>query len=257
MSTRLERFRDKLLPYFQKELGENFVVINEHAKNIKFYDNKNGKQGKVKMQYYPIGNILQVDLRWIREDSFKHLCIELLGQERPDLHEIMHPGELPKIKLPNYTVKKKELQVEKNKLCVVGDKFSEQNLKIRKTAACVRMEKLLNESGIPFIAEYPVVIKESAEKGGQPKLYVLDFLIPPPFNFVIEVDGGYHTEEEQIRYDQQRDRSLSAKGVGGTIRVKNEEVLHLDFNLIRFLMKSKIFKTALSRYRNQLAIRKF
>ena len=54
--------------------------------------------------------------------------------------------------------------------------------------------------------------------------YIVDFVCLES-RLVVEVDGGQHTEDEQIAYDARRDRWLNAEGYR-VIRIPNTEVFH-------------------------------
>lgn len=257
MGNRLLRFKEELLPFFIEKVGQDFIIFSEKDKNVRIYENRLGKRGKVLMQYYPIGNLLNVGLKWVRENAFHIFALEVFGCERPDLEKIMHPHEQPKIKPAKVSKKNRYRKATADNLSIVGERFSEENLNQKRTAAVIRMERLLRQAGIPFICEYPVVIKESLFNNGMPKLYLLDFFIPPPFKFIIEVDGGYHSTESQVKYDCHRDHAVGMKGLGPTIRVKNEAVLDSNFDLMAFLGSQEAFKEAVREYKKQLAIRKF
>lgn len=55
------------------------------------------------------------------------------------------------------------------------------------------------------------------------KGFVVDFYCPR-IKTAVEVDGGYHTSDDQILYDKERDHILSGLGIK-VIRVTNKEVL--------------------------------
>lgn len=254
---RFERFSTFLLPIFKEHFGENYVRSNEAAKNISFRSDKNGPLKKGILTYYPKGNLVDTGTgRWVREDSFRFLLNELFHEERSDLYELMHPmGVLPKVKQANVSSKNKKINETSDVLSIVGDKFSYQNLS-KKTFAVKTIEKALDRIGLPYIMEYPIVVKKSAQNSGAPKLYLADFYIPPPFKLIIEVDGGYHNEESRIQYDDQRDRSVSAKGTGNTIRIKNEDALRKDFDLLSFLKTQNSYRLAIKSFKDQLSIQK-
>ena len=54
--------------------------------------------------------------------------------------------------------------------------------------------------------------------------YIVDFLLPD-INLVIEVDGAYHSEREQIEDDERRERDLNKMNYN-VIRFSNEEILY-------------------------------
>ena len=53
--------------------------------------------------------------------------------------------------------------------------------------------------------------------------YIADFYCPSA-NLIIEVDGGYHLQEEQQQLDKEREERLQAKGYN-ILRFTNEQVL--------------------------------
>ncbi len=53
--------------------------------------------------------------------------------------------------------------------------------------------------------------------------YIVDFICLE-YNLIIEVDGEYHTREEQIRYDADRTNRFIARGFN-IIRFTNEEII--------------------------------
>ena len=122
----------------------------------------------------------------------------------------------------------------------IGKKFSKNNKLNQNTPAVQKVEKLLKSLNIPFDKEDPLVIEQSLFFDYKAKLYLMDFYIPSPFNFVIEVDGGYHNDIDQKEYDKNRDLSISGKGYGGILRLTNEEILKDNFSLIKAFKKKKL-----------------
>ena len=94
------------------------------------------------------------------------------------------------------------------------------------TEAELAVAEQLGELGIIYIQEHPVVIKTSDSY----KLYIMDFYLRD-LNICLEVDGGYHTLEEQQEYDSVRDRRIACP----TIRIPNEAALTPDFNILDWL----------------------
>jgi len=66
--------------------------------------------------------------------------------------------------------------------------------------------------------------------------YIADFCCIEK-KFIIEIDGGYHNESEQIFYDEDRGKGISELGYK-IIRFKNEEV---ENNLGNVLERLRIF----------------
>lgn len=65
--------------------------------------------------------------------------------------------------------------------------------------------------------------------------YIVDFLIPDVC-LIIEVDGAYHTECEQMQEDEQREETLNRMGYR-VIRFTNEEVLYDTDNVLETIIK--------------------
>ena len=65
--------------------------------------------------------------------------------------------------------------------------------------------------------------------------YIVDFLIPD-VSLIIEVDGAYHTECEQMQEDEQREETLNRMGYR-VIRFTNEEVLYDTDNVLETIIK--------------------
>ena len=65
--------------------------------------------------------------------------------------------------------------------------------------------------------------------------YIVDFLIPD-VSLIIEVDGAYHTECEQMQEDKQREETLDRMGYR-LIRFTNEEVLYDIDNVLETIIK--------------------
>jgi very-short-patch-repair endonuclease len=56
--------------------------------------------------------------------------------------------------------------------------------------------------------------------------------LPQKQNIVIEVDGKYHQEQEQMKYDQERTKELEATGIK-VLRLTNEYVHNIDAALAK------------------------
>ena len=59
--------------------------------------------------------------------------------------------------------------------------------------------------------------------------YIADFYCHE-LKLIVEVDGGYHTEKEQILKDEERSMFLNVKGLN-IFRMTNEEVYNIDVSL--------------------------
>lgn len=114
---------------------------------------------------------------------------------------------------------------------VVGAKYSLENSIKHNNRAVNKIREQLKLAKIPFEEEKPIVVKYSTVFKDS-KLYILDFYLPPPMNIIIEIDGGYHTTKDQRKYDRTRDNILKLKETGETIRITNDEVLAMDFQIM-------------------------
>jgi len=61
--------------------------------------------------------------------------------------------------------------------------------------------------------------------------YIADFYCFE-LNIVIEVDGKYHQEQEQMKYDQERTKELEATSIK-VLRLTNEDVHNIDAALAK------------------------
>ena len=88
-------------------------------------------------------------------------------------------------------------------------------------------ERLRNNQlgGIKFRRQHPVHI------------YIADFYCHQ-FKLIIELDGGYHNNEEQKRKDEERTETLKLHDLC-VIRFRNEEVEH-DIDEVLNIIKNKI-----------------
>lgn len=97
-----------------------------------------------------------------------------------------------------------------------AEKFRRENVK-HKTEAEKMVEESLNGLGISFSFQKIVMIEDH--------FYIVDFLIG---NTVLEVDGGYHSIEEQKAYDTKRTQELMKKKYR-VVRLKNEDCLNRQY----------------------------
>jgi very-short-patch-repair endonuclease len=61
--------------------------------------------------------------------------------------------------------------------------------------------------------------------------YIVDFLVPIPYNVIVEIDGGHHYKGEMIEKDKVRDAFLEGLGYV-VVRIKNKEVNYIDFKTL-------------------------
>lgn len=110
-------------------------------------------------------------------------------------------------------------------LKAVAAAYAAENI-TKTTPAMLAVADQLGELGIFYYQEYPVVIQVK----GDFKLYIMDFYLYE-LNICLEVDGLYHTLEEQREYDALRDRRIACP----TIRIPNDAALDPFFNLLDWL----------------------
>jgi very-short-patch-repair endonuclease len=109
-----------------------------------------------------------------------------------------------------------------------SEEFREENLK-KSTPAERAAKKVLRSLKVRFVPQQVV----HYDRG---KFYILDIYIPNQ-KLAIEIDGGYHTTEEQQKKDELRTSRLNKMGIE-VVRYTNEEALDPMFvDDIKFLLK--------------------
>ena len=102
--------------------------------------------------------------------------------------------------------------------------FARQNRKNPTDAETVLWEQLRDRKlGLKFFRQY--IIAD----------YIVDF-VSLESNLVIEVDGAYHSEYEQLQYDEGRTRRLESLGFK-LIRFTNEEVTFQANHVLEIIKK--------------------
>jgi len=91
-----------------------------------------------------------------------------------------------------------------------------KELRQKQTRAEKIMQDILDEIGIRYIFQKGFI--------GKKFHCIVDFYIPSPRKMCIEVDGGYHFTEEQIKKDKFREYYLTEIRKFKMFRVKNEEL---------------------------------
>jgi very-short-patch-repair endonuclease len=123
-----------------------------------------------------------------------------------------------------------------NKMMKVAKAIAKKCYDEQTTEAVKIVENQLLQLGLPYVREKPVTYRFSKKEKGV-KIYVLDFYLPKPLNFIIEVDGYHHIETKE--YDKLRDSRMSDKGLGTTLRIFNSTVMKPGFNLLDKILKMK------------------
>ena len=118
-------------------------------------------------------------------------------------------------------VKRREAVKEKNR----GEKHYKQfidkavkKLRRRPTGAEIALMELLTAVGTEYIFQYVIRYRGYTA--------IVDFFVPKT-QLIIEVDGGYHSEEEQARADKIRDIVLKQLGYR-VLRLQNKEVYRME-----------------------------
>ena len=109
---------------------------------------------------------------------------------------------------------------EEKDIHYMAEKFACER-KVKATKEELKVLEQIEELGIPNIEfQKPVFI--SNENREPYKFYIADFL-DVDNKIDIEIDGGYHTSEEQRMKDEERERDFKKMGYD-TLRITNEEV---------------------------------
>ena len=109
---------------------------------------------------------------------------------------------------------------EEKDIHYMAEKFACER-KVKATKEELEVLEQIEELGIPNIEfQKPVFI--SNENGKPYKFYIADFL-DIKNKIDIEIDGGYHTSEEQRMKDEERERDFKKMGYD-TLRITNDEV---------------------------------
>jgi len=112
-------------------------------------------------------------------------------------------------------------QKEKVPYALIGKKIEEyaENFRTKlvdnQTVAEKEFKKYLKLLNVKFSFQRIVYFKNT--------FYIVDFYVPQ-LNIVFEIDGGYHTEEEQMKKDELRTQHLKSKGIEEIYRFTNDEV---------------------------------
>ena len=105
----------------------------------------------------------------------------------------------------------------------------------------IRNFKFINEL-LSRPTESEVIFKNRLDKLGIKYLFqkgfikgdyhcIVDFYIPKPHKLCIEIDGGIHTTDKQIKRDAEKDSYLKSRGFK-VVRIANENVESFNINSI-------------------------
>jgi len=112
--------------------------------------------------------------------------------------------------------------------CSLLSKRRNQLIK-RATPAEQHIIRLLDVIGIDYIFQKGFLNDRSH--------YIVDFYFPRPFKLCLEIDGDYHKDPQQQKYDARRDRYLKEVRGFKVLRISNEEA---------FLMQPKELETLIN-----------
>ena len=104
-----------------------------------------------------------------------------------------------------------------------------KQLKKRPTAAEVVFERKLKELNIPYKTQWPYIA------GGL--CGICDFCLPELF-VIIEIDGGYHLEEEQKQTDDIKDFVCENQLKAKILRLTNNQAFYLSIEQIKILIEN-------------------
>lgn len=90
------------------------------------------------------------------------------------------------------------------------------------TRAELAVKSIIEEQGLPLVFQVPIYLKD--QRGNIVKNYVVDFM-DKKHKIVIEVDGGYHKDKQQMLYDKTRQEKIESLGFK-VYRITNDEVFY-------------------------------
>ena len=125
------------------------------------------------------------------------------------------------------TKKDKDITEMNLPLSEVADKYVKK-LRENITDAEKEFEKNLKTIGIGYVFQQKI-------SPDSKKFYVMDFYVPDK-KICFEIDGNYHSTEEQIKKDNKRTRDLQKLGIK-VIRIPNKEVF-MNSHCINIIMNA-------------------
>lgn len=108
-------------------------------------------------------------------------------------------------------------------------------LKREKTKWEKIMAKHLSDLHYKFQFQIPIIYNPT---GKTPKGYIVDFILTD-YKIIIEVDGQWHLEKSQLKYDRQRTKKLKTLGYS-VIRFLNKQVSTMTKEEIDSIIKQQI-----------------
>lgn len=215
---------------FLKKNGQCYIVVRGFIRESNL-----AKYGDDLMRIGLVYNILQNGGPAIIKDGDTSLLLNESGLYKrfgtTDLDIIEKTNWIIPYSLKTLRLCQTKVQAKRMTKRFLNKKRSEQDKWEKDTR-----ERLLKESTKSeryLYSNMPQELKRSAQKQYKihvgKKIYFLDFYLPK-YKIAIEVDGGYHSTQEQIDKDDARDSDLRDIGII-TMRITNEDVWSLDKRL--------------------------
>lgn len=118
--------------------------------------------------------------------------------------------------------------VEKEQfLKTLGSTYSKE-LTAKATPWELAFKKVLEQTGIPFIFQHPVICEKNY-------LYILDFYLPD-YKIAFELDGAHHYQKDKIKSDAIRSRKISVLGIH-IKRIINKNVQYVTVPMLTAYLK--------------------
>lgn len=119
--------------------------------------------------------------------------------------------------------------VEKEKfLKALGVTYSRE-LATRATPWELSFKQILEQAGISFIFQHPVICEKNY-------LYILDFYLPD-YKIAFELDGAHHSQKDKIKSDAIRTRKIAVLGIH-IKRIMNKNVQHVTIPMVAAYLRS-------------------
>lgn len=105
-----------------------------------------------------------------------------------------------------------------------------RNLLLKKqTKSEIEFARLLDVLGINYIAQKGFIVGNN--------FCIVDFYLPS-YKTCVEIDGGYHYEESQIKRDLNRDFYLNKQRGFGVLHIDNDSLKHLKVDVLLTILHS-------------------
>jgi very-short-patch-repair endonuclease len=119
--------------------------------------------------------------------------------------------------------------VEKERYLKALGVIYSKDLAARATSWELEFKAKLEELGISFIFQHPIVCEKNY-------LYILDFFLPD-YNIAFELDGAHHYQKDKVKADAARTRRVSVLGIK-VKRILNRNVQHVTLPMLEAYLKA-------------------